>query len=703
MNVLKFIKKAREKPMRYIIWKVCHLIELRWKRRKYKDFKRYYSFNAFCRECGFNVNQSDILAKYFLFDNNFRFYRKWDSHKDIADDVLTRYPESIDGVVHCANDICNHIFDLLGSGPVNLGDKINWYCDFKTGRCWPPKYYTDIDYNNLDEPSDVKVVWELTRFQHFIVLGKAYLYTKDEKYAREFINQWEDFVRHNPVAMSVNWACTMDVALRAISWIWSYHFFKESPSFNYVLQARFIYDLTCHGKFIYRNLEYSDVNGNHYLSDGAGLIFLGLFLNKVREAGNWLEKGKEIIFGEIEKQVSADGVDFEKSIPYHRLVMELFLDSILLLKANGHEIPPKVLSRIEKMGEFTMAYIKPNGDIPLIGDADDGRMHILGQQGINDHRYLLSTCAVLFKRPDFKAAAGCMWEESYWKLDDIGLAIFDNIPDSLQDNSSKAYFDGGFFIIKNEIDYMIIDCGDIGLAGRGGHGHNDMLGFELFSRGVTWFTDSGAFLYTASPHWRNKFRSSRFHNVLVIDGEEISRLGESLWNIINDAKPVFKLFDEQDDFVVFVGGHTGYLRLREPVMHYRGYLYLKNRGLWIVIDKIEGKGEHEVERLHQLSPGIKSNIFSAESVSLLTCKDKKLLMWSNTGKWREEETYVSYSYGKKDKSSRIVIKDMINGPAKLITVFSVIDSQRDLTEYKQQLLKEINPWINVVNKAMTLD
>ena len=59
---------------------------------------------------------------------------------------------------------------------------------------------------------DIKVPWELSRFQHFTILGQAYILSKEEKYAQEFVNQVTDWIEHNPVGFGVNWACPMDVA-----------------------------------------------------------------------------------------------------------------------------------------------------------------------------------------------------------------------------------------------------------------------------------------------------------------------------------------------------------------------------------------------------------------------------------------------------------------------------------------------------------
>jgi hypothetical protein len=130
---------------------------------------------------------------------------------------------------------------------------------------------------------------------------------------------------------------------------------------------------------------------------------------------------------EMKFQVYPDGVDFEGSISYHRLVTELFLSTTLLSLKNGITFPEWYMDCLEKMIEFVMYYTKPDGTAPQIGDNDDGRLHILSNYGNGnrlDHRYLLSVGAVLFKRRDFKEAAGEFHEEAFWLLGDERLNSF---------------------------------------------------------------------------------------------------------------------------------------------------------------------------------------------------------------------------------------------------------------------------------------
>src|SRR6516162_7676798 len=212
------------------------------------------------------------------------------------------FPSVRERIISDADGSLRHEFDLLGSGPTVLGREIPWLTDFKTGRTWPLQYCRDIQYNELDRPTDVKVPWELSRCQHFVRLGQAYWLTGDERYAREFASETTDWSASNPFCRGVNWACAMDVALRAVSWIWGFHFFADAhacrdPGFR----SAFLRALFLHGEFIVKFLEKGDLNGNHYLCDGVGLVFLGLFFARTPHGRRWLSLGRSIVEGEILK------------------------------------------------------------------------------------------------------------------------------------------------------------------------------------------------------------------------------------------------------------------------------------------------------------------------------------------------------------------------------------------------------------------
>ena len=120
---------------------------------------------------------------------------------NVAERFLTDYPGGRAAITQAADAVLRHEFDLLGSGPQPLGTPLPWHTDFKTGRRWPLAYCADIEYNELDRPTDVKVPWELSRCQHFTRLGQAYWLTGDERYAAEFVAETTDWIAANPLCV----------------------------------------------------------------------------------------------------------------------------------------------------------------------------------------------------------------------------------------------------------------------------------------------------------------------------------------------------------------------------------------------------------------------------------------------------------------------------------------------------------------------
>jgi hypothetical protein len=532
----------------------------------------------------------------------------------IAEADRARYLSGViasrDEIVRRADAALRHEFDLLGSGPRQLGTPLPWHTDFKTGRQWPLAYCRDIEYNELDRPSDVKVPWELSRCQHFTSLGQAYWFTGDERYAAEFVAETTDWIETNPFSIGINWACAMDVALRAVSWIWGFSFFAGADACrDRRFRSRFLRALYLHGEFIVRHLEKADLNGNHYLCDGVGLVFLGCFFDRARAARRWLGLGRSIVEDEIFVQTTADGVDFELSTAYHRLVLEAFLTAYLLLERRGAAPRRECWTRLERMCEFVAAYTKPDGLTPLVGDADDGRIQILGTQRTNDHRYLLSSAAIVFNRGDFKSAAGHCWEETSWLLGPDAPDRFARIADG-KAPASAPFPGGGFYVLRTPHAHLFIDCGEVGFGGRGGHGHNDILSFELYLNGFNVVTDCGAYLYTASREWRNRFRSTAFHNTVQVDGEELNRFvaPDALWQLRDDARPVDPVMRSSDAVVCFRGGHRGYERLTPPVSHTR-FIVADARDPQVLIeDRVSGEGQHELVWRFHFDPSLDAEV-----------------------------------------------------------------------------------------------
>jgi hypothetical protein len=451
-------------------------------------------------------------------------------------------------------DLLGHRFDLLGSGPTELGPEIDWSRDFKSGRRWPLRQSSLLRVAYGDG-SDVKLPWELSRFQHLPLLAAAG--EVDEVGA-----QIESWIAANPVERGVNWTTTMDVAIRASNWVAALALCAEQaagePWFEHALES-----LLLHGRFIRSHLEWSEARGNHYLSNVVGLLPVAALFFGSREGREWAQWAAAELVSEMEHQVRPDGTVGEASTAYHRLVTELFVCGTQAVDALvPGAIPDWYREQLDLMLAFVRDYTRPDGLAPQIGDADDGRFLPLGDYGADprDHRHLFAQA----NRPVEQAAG------------------------------SAAYPDGGYFVLRNGSLYAIVRCGDVGRHGRGGHGHNDQLSFELADAHGPLVIDPGTFVYTSDPVERNLFRSTAYHATVRVGGHEQNELRtDDLFAMTDRARAEALSWDSAS----FEGRHHGF-----PGATHTRRIELGERELRIT-DTISSAESQELEWTFPLAPG----------------------------------------------------------------------------------------------------
>lgn len=559
-------------------------------------------------------------------------------------------PSDTKRIIEDAERACSYSVDLLGSGLVSLGNPIDWQRDYKSGRRWEPGYCRDLKYGGSNQVGDVKFPWELSRLQWLIPVGQAFLLTRDEKFAvkaREILESW---IEANPYGGTINWSCTMEVALRIIALTWFVHAFKKSAAWRCeIFRGRLLRSIYLHADFAVRHLEKSDINGNHYTADAAGLVYAGLFFGEGKDSSRWLRVGWDILCDEFPKQVSDDGVDFEGSIAYHRLVQELFLYPALYRQAIGFPLPEDYCARLISMARFTNAYSRVDGSVPLVGDADDGRVLPFGGQPLNDHRYLVGIVGTTFGIDELLKSYSGPRAEIFWL---IGASIATILPEvrRAEDFCVSAFFlQGGYLILRNHVDHIFVNGNHLGLGGRGGHSHNDLLSFEAVLDGELLVSDCGAYLYTADYVERNNFRSTAYHNTPRIDEQEINRFvgPEYLWMLHNDAIPqIREAFTSREcDRVIL--SHSGYDRLNFPVVSVRAITLWHGEHRLVIKDDFEGRDQHTLEIPVHLATGVKAIIFSDNSVLLTKNGKNFLLTWESVTEWRLniESGRISPSYG----------------------------------------------------------
>ena len=594
------------------------------------------------------------------------------------------FTEKIQAVVNDAETICRHEFNLLGSGAYDWGNPIDWHIDPISGHRWPKKFFFELKRLGDASKADIKVPWELSRLQHLPTLGKAYRITKNDCYAQEIVRQITHWLVENPCPYGVNWLCPMDVAIRVMNMLWGYLLIEDAPAVSDEFRACLAAAFFEHGQFVLFNLEHgirgngSIVNGNHYLTNVVGLLHLGLLCSGFAPAETWRAIGVTALIEEMDRQVHADGVDFESSISYHRLVLELMVAGALLCRLNGLELPHRFWAKLEKMFDFILWVTRPDGKVPQVGDADNGRLYILSDYGSQDHldfRYLLSIGAVLFRRSDMKKYSGGFSEEAFWLLGPSGAAAFATLRDEEQQLVSKEFRDSGLYVMRSDDRYLLASCGAVGTEGLGNHKHNDILSFEVYAGDKALIIDPGTYVYSRDPQWRNVFRSTHYHNTVVIDGQEQNDFEPSqLFGMTANARVIVHdwVTTAERDWLDIE--HTGYTRLDPPVRHRRTFLFEKRGGTWEITDDIVGPGDHTADWYFHFGHNIEIEPLDegrfrtrGPGTNLVLCASAGVpLEYSIIDGW------ISCSYGHKAPAVILHIKSEFNAICHMVVTLCVV-------------------------------
>jgi len=526
--------------------------------------------------------------------------------------IRQRLPEQVENIVARADRICAHRFDLLGYENLNYGPSINWHLDLVHGKSAPLKPFHRIKYLDFREAGDSKVTWELNRHQHLVILAKAYRLTGDERYASEIHSQWRDWHSANPYPMGINWASSLEVAFRSLSWMWVYRLLEGTPALGPGFRQEWLRGQALNGRHLERYLSTYFSANTHLLGEGVALFFLGTLCGELSGAGRWKARGWQIVLEQARRQVNPDGLHFEQSLYYHVYALDFLLHAALLATVNGQRLPEELKQTLERMLS-ALFHLSLSGTPPRFGDDDGGRVFDPGRNRAAHLLDPLAAGAILFNRADFKQLAGRLREETIWLLGENGVEVWDRLEVQRTTVTSTPFESAGVYVLAAGGHQLVIN-GAPSIPQSYGHAHADALSVCLQSEGAHLLIDSGTSEYVGPASVRDLFRSTGMHNTLRVNGEDQSEpAGPFSW------KHPVRAFAEQwirgESFSLFVGSHDGYLRLRSPVEHQRWVLALK-AGIFLVRDLAQGKGEHRLDISWHLAPELEpqqAHLFRAKN------------------------------------------------------------------------------------------
>src|SRR5712691_4364831 len=470
--------------------------------------------------------------------------------------------------VQNAQSLLTRTFALRSLAPVTFTDEIDWRFTADHDRDW------NADLHRLD--------WVATALL-------AAHYTQDGTFTERASSLLTHWWRANPPG-SAPWRDPFEVAQRGNTLSWILFLGASLPTFSAEALGTVACALLTSGYWTEATLEYH-VPNNHLFIEVIRLTQLGLLFPEFPWAQRWLRRGLGFLEREIERQVLPDGVHAERSVLYHRIVLEALLELIALAARNDLILPPLVYERSRRMVSFLRNVQRPDGEFPLLGDSFP-RDTLL--------RYDLLAAAAELLGTD--STDGQPDERTLWLLD----GCWPTPVASTQALHAQVWMDGGYAVFDRAgpqgRNHLVCDFGEFGMAAAPGHGHADCLSLDLCVSGRPFLIDAGAYSSYRGEHWRNAFRCTRAHNTVLVDGTDQTPLS-GIFGAGRFAVPTLHTAILGDWLRLLDASHDGYRRLRGKVVHRRSIIEIPHDG-WLVIDFLTGKGRHEVEVLWHFHPAV---------------------------------------------------------------------------------------------------
>lgn len=600
-----------------------------------------------------NISIMRIDKKKVKLNKDFEFYYALKNRKKIE----RFYNENLElknEVIDSAEKILKGIYNVFELEEYQVEGRKDWNSDLKSKFSWENDFFSNIQIIDFENNADVKIPWELSRFNFLFTLGKAYWITKDRKYYIGYKNIIIDWIESNPYCNSVNWTCTMEVAIRSINWIFSYFHFEEEINKDEIFKQSLLKALELNKQYIILNLEnYSKLRNNHYISNLVGLLYIELFL----ENNSVVFSNKRIlkfVINELEKemaaQVNEDGTSYETSTNYQSLVNELFLHAIMIADMNKLKFSIHFKERLLKAFYFQKNITKMNGFTPLVGDIDSGRLLIISDYFKWNRLYLnqnLGVAATYFNEHKLLTMPSLTEEEIWLNYKNTAIEPRNNCNELLD---SVSYSTGGYYILKNPSIYIFIRCGELSMRGQGGHSHNDQLSIEVNINGEDLFVDAGNYTYTGSVQLRNLYRSTEYHNTVRVNKKEQNDFNDDIFSLPEQTQSKVLKFKENQ----FIGQHYGYYK-EFNIIHNRNIILCEKS--FKIIDSLISdqtkKMKVDAEQIFILASDVK--ILNVNNKVLFKTKNTSIISNIEYDEISTEKIKISIGYLKTIETNRLVI------------------------------------------------
>jgi hypothetical protein len=567
-----------------------------------------------------------------------------------------------------------------------LGNPPEWNRDPLTGRLAPLRHAHALDHRDIRRVGNIKYLWEPNRHLHLVTLAQAYALSGDLRYAHAVRQHIESWIEQCPAGRGPNWASPLELAIRLVNWSIAWQLLGGeragllAGSDGRQFRERWLRSVYLHVHSIVSHRSRFSSANNHLIGEMAGVWIAAVTWPHWSRMQDWGALARRLLEREILAQNAADGGNREQAIAYQQFVLDFFLLAGLAARAIGEDFSARYWQRIERMIQFLASLMDVAGNVPMIGDADDGYVvQLAPRQSCNTYRSLIATGALLFGRPDFALKARELDAKTCWLQSDAQArfqTLLARAPARFE--PTRSFEETGYYLLGRDLESpeeirLLIDAGALGYLSLAAHGHADALGIMLNAGGREILVDPGTYAYHTDPAWRHYFRSTRAHNCAEIDGEDQSvQSGNFMWS--RHAHACCHEFASVAGRQGFAGEHDGYRRLRDPVVHRRAVLFDEASGSFEIADTFHCRGAHRVRRYWHFAEMLEivagKGCFSADAgryrvvLEPLEPLDGSQLIRGGTP---EQGGWISRGFGRKQPSATLAWLSNIKGPTTLRT------------------------------------
>jgi asparagine synthase (glutamine-hydrolysing) len=259
-------------------------------------------------------------------------------------------------------------------------------------------------------------------------------------------------------------------------------------------------------------------------------------------------------------------------------------------------VPQPWIAAMERSLDFLLAHQNPaDGRLPNFGGNDGGLPAPLTACDFSDFRPLLQALSVV-TRGERLYEAGPWDAECAWLF---GARALDDAPLRRPRLRSRSFRHTGFHVLRghDEGTFAAFRCGAL----RDRFSQCDMLALDVWWRGLNVIVDPGSYSYNGPAIWHDHFYETASHSTVAIDGRDQMLHARKFKNLYWTPARLLRAV-ETAALETCDGEHSGYRRHPGACVHRRTVHFARDDA-WIVVDRISGRGEHDV-RLHWLAaPG----------------------------------------------------------------------------------------------------